>query len=221
MKRLAGYFLILFFIIYIAIYVSLLNIPAVMIYDEDLPSSSSGEYDRYEELLYSFISRGFIDETGRILTNLRSYEGSGDTLSESIGLFMQYCVFTGRKEQFDREVKYLKENMLTGKHLVRWRVGKGKANCNSAIDDLRIIRSLMEAAEKWGSNEYSELAGFLQEGLFNFQVNGRNLYEFYDWETEKSRHRIPLCYLDLYTLDGLSDFNRGWLSVEEKGLSII
>jgi hypothetical protein len=134
---------------------------------------------------------------------------------------MQYCVFAGRREQFDREVKYLKENMLTGEQLVRWRVGKGKANCNSAIDDLRIIRSLMEAAEKWGSDEYSELAGFLQEGLFNFQVNGRNLYEFYDWETEKSKRRIPLCYLDLYTLDELSEFNRGWLSIEEKGLSII
>lgn len=221
MKRLAGYFLILFFIIYIVIYVSLLNIPTVMIYDQGLPSLASSEYDKYEELLYSFISRGFVDETGRVITNLQSYEGSGDTLSESIGLFMQYCVFAGRREQFDREVKYLKENMLTGEQLVRWRVGKGKANCNSAIDDLRIIRSLMEATEKWGSDEYSELAGFLQEGLFNFQVNGRNLYEFYDWEAEKSRHRIPLCYLDLYTLDELSEFNRGWLSVEEKGLSII
>lgn len=221
MKRMAGYFVILFFIIYIVIYISLLNIPTVMVYEEGLQSTASSEYDKYEELLYSFISRGFVDDTGRIITNLQSYEGSSDTLSESMGLLMQYCVLTGRKEQFDREMMYLKKNMLTGENLVRWRVGKGKANCNAAIDDLRIIRALMEAAEKWGSDEYSDLAGFLQEGLFNFQVNGRNLNEFYDWEAEKGSHRIPLCYLDLYTLDELSDFNKGWLSVEEKGLSII
>lgn len=221
MKRLAGYFIILFFIIYITIYVSLLNIPTVMLYEEGLPSSASGEYGKYEEMLYNFISRGFVDETGRIITNLQPYEGSSDTLSESMGLFMQYCVFTGRKEQFDREVRYLNEQMLTGDHLVRWRVGKEKASCNSAIDDLRIIRALMEASEKWGSREYSDLAGFLQEGLFNFQVDGRNLNEFYDWEAEKSRRRIPLCYLDLYTMDELSEFNKAWLSLEEKGLSII
>lgn len=221
MKRLVGLFIILFFIIYIVIYISLLNIPDVMVYDEGLPSSARGEYVENEELLYNFISRAFVDEDGRILTNLQSYEGSSDTLSESTGLLMQYCVLAGKKGQFDREVKFLKENMLTDKNLIRWRAGKNKANCNAAIDDLRIIRALTEASEMWGGKEYSDLAGFLQEGLYNFQVNGRNLYEFYDWESEKSKHRIPLCYLDLYTIDSLSDFNKGWLGVEEKSLSII
>ncbi len=221
MKRLAGFLIFLFFIIYMVIYISILNIPAVMLYDEGLPSSANSEYVPYEELLYNFISRGFVDENGRVITNLKSYQGSGDTLSESVGLFMQYCVLDGKREQFDREVKFLKEKMLTDKHLVRWRVGKSNAGCNAAIDDLRIIRALTDASEKWGEGEYADLAGFLQEGLFSFQVNGRNLYEFYDWMTEKNKHRIPLCYLDLYTMDGLSEFNRNWLNIEERGLSII
>jgi endo-1,4-beta-D-glucanase Y len=221
MKKLAGVLIILFFATYFVIYISILNIPTVIIYDESLPALANEGYVKYEELLYNFISRSFVDDTGRIITNLRAYEGSGDTLSESIGLFMRYCVLAGKKKQFDREVKFLTENMLAKDRLVRWRVGKDGADCNAAIDDLRIIRALTDAYEKWGTKEYWDLAGFLQEGLFEFQVNGRSLYEFYDWKTEKNSRRIPLCYLDLYTMDCLSEFNKGWLGVEEKGLSIL
>lgn len=221
MKKLAGLVLIPILLLYLAIYVSFINIPVTMVYDEDRPRAENGAFRQYEDSLYSFMMRHFVDENGAVITNVRSYEGSSDTLSESVGLLMRYCVLTGRRDQFDREAEYLRDNMLTDRNLVPWRAGKSAAACNAAIDDLRIIRALEEAAEQWGRKDYSDLAGFLQEGLFNRQVNGRDLYEFYDWGSEKSRHRIPLCYLDLYTLDSLSEFNRGWLNVEEKGLSIV
>lgn len=221
MKKLAGLVLIPIFLLYLAIYVSFINVPVIPVYEDKGPPAQTGGFRQYEDPLYSFIMRNFVDEDGAIVTNLRHYEGSGDTLSESVGLFMQYCVLADRKDQFDREVDYLKKNMLTNRNLIPWKYGKSAAGCNAAIDDLRIIRALEEAFERWGNRDYHDLSGFLQEGLFNLQVNGRNLYEFYDWGAEKSPHRIPLSYLDLYTLDGLSEFNKSWLNVEEKGLSVI
>lgn len=221
MKKLAATFLILVLFIYIAIYFSLQRIPVTAVYDEYLPAGTANEYRQLEKDLFDFIGRNLLKPDGEIITNVQKYDGSGDTLSESVGFLMNYCVATGKKELFDRELMFLKNRMLVDGSFIKWRVGKNAANCNAAVDDLRIIRALLDAYDKWGLKEYLDLAGFLQQGLYDMQVSGRDLCEFYDWVSEKSRFSVPLCYLDLYTIDRVSDFNTGWLSVEENALSVI
>lgn len=221
MKKLAGAFLILMFICYTAIYLSLQRIPVTDAFTEVESPGITSENRQLEKNLFSFINKNLLRNDGEIITNLQKYDGSSDTLSESVGLLMSYCVMTGKKELFDKEVAFLKNRMIVDGSYIKWRVGNSAANCNAAIDDLRIVRSLMDAYDKWGLREYLDLAGFAQQGLYNKQVIGHNLYEFYDWASDKAKPSVPLCYLDIYSIDRLSDFNTGWLSVEENALSII
>jgi hypothetical protein len=221
LKRLISSFLIIGFLCYLAVHLTFVSIPITEVYDEGIHSSKTGKYNDIENSLFNFINRNLLRSDGSILTNIQKNKGSENTLSESVGLLMDYCALEGKKELFDRELNFLKDKMLAEDRYIKWRVGGDNADCNAAIDDLRIIRALMDAYDKWGSREYIDMAGFLQDGIYGRQVSGRNLYELYDWKADKSKRAIPLCYLDIYTLDRISDFNKGWLPVEEKAVTII
>jgi hypothetical protein len=168
-----------------------------------------------------FISEKLAGADGSIATNLNSSDGSSDTLSESVGLLMNYYVLTGSKELFDREAAFLKNKMLADNNLVKWKVGKTEASCNAAIDDLRIAGVLFDAFELWGEEEYYNLAGFIQDAVYSLQVEDYQLYELCDWSSGKCRQTIPLCYLDLHAMDRAGSFNPGWLKVVDRSVSII
>ena len=221
MKKLAGAFLILLFIGYTAIYLSFQRIPVTDAFTEVASSGTISDNKQLEKNLFDFINKNLLRNDGEIITNLQKYDGSSDTLSESVGFLMNYCVMTGKKELFDKEVAFLKNRMVVDGSYIKWRVGNNAANCNAAIDDLRIVRALLDAYDKWGLREYLDLAGFVQLGLYNKQVIDRNLCELYDWVSDKTKPSVPLCYLDIYSIDRFSDFNTGWLSVEENALSVI
>ncbi|MCX7842730.1 MAG: glycosyl hydrolase family 8 [Clostridia bacterium] len=177
---------------------------------------------QYEKALLSFVYRAFLKENGEIHTNTIFTSGDGgDTLSESIGLLMEYSVLKRDKALFDKEFGFLKARMLHESKLVKWKAGSVEINCNAAIDDLRIVRALLDAYNLWDEKEYFDTAGFIQHSIYSKQVDNGYLMEFYDWKLGLARKSIPLCYLDLYTLDRSSIFNEGWGEVVNKGLDII
>lgn len=221
MKRIFGMLFILAIGCYLAVYLTFLSIPSTEVFNDIMPDTPVGRYNAFEDSLYDFIDKHLTGGEGEILTNLQNYSGSKDTLSESAGLMMNYSILSNKYEQYDRQFKFLKSRLLSDGKFIRWRTGAGSANCNAAIDDLRIIRALLDGYEIWGGKKYYNMAGDLQESLFKYQVKDRFLYELYDWKSEKSKHTTPLCYLDLYTMDRMSEFNPEWLMVEEKALSII
>lgn len=196
--------------------------PAIKAFVEAEPEELlKNGYMEQEDSLFKFIEKHMSDGNGGILTNLTAKKGKKEVLSESVGLMMNYAVIKGNRELFEKELKYLKENLLSGNSLVKWRVVDENTHCNAAIDDLRIIRSLLDAYNIWGSDEYLNTAGFIQQGLYDCQVDSGEFYEFFDWKTGKSKKRIPLCYLDLYTLDRISMFNEGWGEVANNGIFLI
>lgn len=174
-----------------------------------------------KKALNDFIYKYFTDADGSIATNLRAYDGSTDTLSESVGLLLNNCILSDNKELFDKEVSFLKKELLNENYLVRWKTGKTQTVCNCAIDDLRIACALLDAYTLWGDSEYNNLAGFIQEAIYENQVSDYNLFELYDWKSGKARQMIPLCYFDLYTIDRAGKFNKGWYKVEDRGISVI
>lgn len=220
-SRLAATFLMFAFVSYLAVYLMFAVAPVSDVFNEAGQLEPAGENAGREKAVYGFIQKYLMDSNGSLKTNIARYEGSEDTLSESIGLIMNYCVLSGKKEQFDREITFLQENMLAGGNLIKWRVGKSKANCNAAIDDLRIVRALMEAYDLWGIKEYRDLAGFIQQDLYEKQVWNGNLCEFYDWASDRSKHSIPLCYLDLHTMDRVGVFNNNWFLTEKRARAVI
>ena len=221
MKKLLGILFVLLILCYFAVYVTFLSIPAAEVFNEALPVSKLNRLNIQEENVFGFIYGNLLGGDGEIYTNVQKYDGSRDTLSESVGLLMNYCVLSEKKELFEKELNFLNDRMLTDGQFIKWRLGAGGANCNASIDDLRIIRALLDASDRWGSKEYYNMAGLLQLSIFQRQVNERNLYELYDWKSGKGKHSTPLCYLDLYTIDRMSEYNTAWLAVEDRALSIV
>jgi hypothetical protein len=134
---------------------------------------------------------------------------------------MEYSILRGRKDLFERTFSYLKKNLLVENCYIKWKKGPGEVTCNSAIDDMRIIRALLDAYNLWGNKEYYDTAGFIQEALFRNQAVNGKLNELYDWKSGSVKNRIPLCYLDLYTMYRLEEFNAGWRDVSERGIYIL
>ena len=221
LKRIIGMLFILAVCSYIAIYMTFLSIPASEVFSEVMPDTPVSRYDILEDSLFDFVVSNLAGKDGEVRTNLQNYPGSRDTLSESVGLLMNYCVLSNKHEQFVKEFSFLRSHLMTDGRFVKWRVGESKTYCNASIDDLRIIRALLDGYDRWGNKEFYNMAGILQESIFSNQVKDRSLYEFYDWKNGKSKHRTPLCYLDLYTVDRISEFNPAWLAVEEKALSVV
>lgn len=221
MKRIVVIALVLVILIYISFYITLGSIPLVDEYNEVVSVTAIGEYSGYEAGLFRFAEANLIKEDGGVITNLCDYEGSKDTLSESVGLLMKYAVESNRPKLFKQESGFLRSRMMTEKGFIKWRAGGSNAYCNASIDDLRIIGALLEAYDKWGSKEYYDLAGELQLRIYDKQVKGYNLCDLYDWKIDAHRYMTPLCYLDLHTLYRLAEFNEGWVKAEERAASII
>ena len=184
-------------------------------------SSYSAYFQKYEKLALNFIKKNLMRENGGIISNTSHSKSGSDILSESTGLFMDYSVIKGDRKLFDRQYGFLKERLLSGNNLVKWKSSQTEINCNAAIDDLRIVRALLDAYALWGDRTYFDTAGAISGALYSNQVKDGCLYELYDWKYNTSKKSIPLCYLDLYTIDRASLFNEGWGEVVNRGLNIL
>jgi endo-1,4-beta-D-glucanase Y len=217
-KKLIAAFLLFAVICYIGCYLTLLNAPLATVYkDENLKKLF---YRKKEDDLYNFIENNFIGKDGGVYTKIKSSSNDNATLAESVGILMNYYLLKGEKDLFDKELNFLKDNLLTRDNFIKWKTG-ANITCNAAIDDLRIIRVLMDAYDEWKDEEYFNIAGFVQERIYNVQVKNGCLAEFYDWKKNTTKDSVPLCYLDSYTMDRLKVFNNNWSKVAERALTII
>jgi hypothetical protein len=218
MKKLIAAFLLFAVICYMGCYLTLSNIPLATVYkDENLKKLF---YRKKEDDLYNFIKNNFIGKNGEIYTRIKSRPSDNSTLSESIGILMNYYLLKGEKDLFDKEFNFLKNNLLTQDSLIKWKTGEN-ITCNAAIDDLRIIRVLMNAYDEWQDEEYFNTAGFVQESIYKAQVKNGFLTELYDWGNNRTRDIVPLCYLDSYTMSRLEVFNNNWPKIAERTLTTI
>lgn len=221
-RRYVGTFVVLaVFCCYIVCYMALSSKPVFSVFhriDRKRP-----DYVQAEEALLNFIENNMAGQDGSIFTRIKDHKPMREVLSESVGLFMEYCLERNRKDLFDRELAFLKKYMIADEKFIKWRIGdeEGDGTCNTAIDDLRIIRALLEADIKWNDKGCYNLAGFIQQGIYETQVEDLRLYEFYDWNSNTSRKNIPLCYIDLCTFDTLRQFNREWQVLADRMLPVI
>lgn len=195
------------------------TIPVATVYNADRPKELY--YRQKEAELLNFIEKNLTGENSEIYTNIKKSEEPGEILSESIGLMMNYCIIRQKKELFDKNFSFLKNELLTENYFIKWRKGKEKTVCNAVIDDLRIIRTLLDAYDIWGDQEYFDMAGFIQQCIYSNQLDELNLCELYDWEKGECRESIPLCYIDFYTLDRLRNFNVSWPVVADRGFAVV
>ena len=125
-----------------------------------------------EQILLDFVNDKLTDEKGGIKTNYTEENSDGDitkgssVLSESEGLMLIYYLHRGSKEDFNRTLQYIKENMILESGVISWRVEGNKPSLTSAtIDDLRIIKALLLATEKWKDQSYRRMALNISQGI--------------------------------------------------------
>ncbi len=181
----------------------------------EIPEKTEADYSGYEEerlALESFINRYFIED-GFFRTNLTdSPQGeiaSGeDILSESLGLLMLYYLKIDQPEKFDVQVTILSEHFMNYNKLVKCRIRREieKKTVNATIDDLRIAKALMMAADKWQRDEYKVIAEELSTHLLTHCIIEDQLRSYDSPESPKA----PLVYYDLGAMQWLGQFNKEW-----------
>lgn len=183
------------------------------------------EYSLYDEQIQAldhFISRYFLDQ-GLVQTNLKKTEptklASGeDMLSESVGLMLQYYVRTDQPEAFADHLTLSNEILMKNNGLYQWRYRKGQDEAvSAAVDDLRIIKALLLASDKWGSESYKQQASQLSRALLKHCIREGQLLAYDTPDAELA----PLFYYDLRTIAHLARFDDKWEAVYRNAEAMI
>lgn len=179
-----------------------------------------------EEILYDFINEKLMNELGGIYTNYNNVSTEGDLtkghdiLSESQGIILNYYLYKNDQAKFDESFKYIKENMFLKNELISWRIESNKSSEVSAtIDDLRIARALIIAAEEFDNLKYRYYGIKISNGIYKNLIQDNRLIDFHDGYGKSNV--TTLCYLDLYALKLFSLFEDKWKDVYNKSIEII
>lgn len=160
-----------------------------------------------EQFITSKLTGEYGVYTNFIETDQSAEAASGhEVLSESASLMMLAAVRSGQQEQFAEQWNLAKQifDMNSG-FSYRYSPKQQKLYpLNAAVDDLRMIRALYEAGDKFGDKHYTAEADKYGERFYDYNVKDGNLYDFYDMEYSSTNTFVTLCYINLGTLRKLS-----------------
>lgn len=189
-------------------------------------SASNYSKSEYENICYRFVVKNMI-EAGGVHTNYLNmpYEDEKatgyDVLSESQGLIMEYASLTQDYKLFKSSLKFVEKNLnLPQILLYRYSNSGRKFTVNAAIDDLRIIKALIYASDVF-SRKYNHMAKKFSDRFYSTNVKDYFLYDFYDINTSNTNEFITLCYIDLKTMNLISNWNSDWQNVYDNMLNIL
>ena len=179
-----------------------------------------------EEVLLGFINTKLMNDNHGIKTNYNDSTSEGDItkgysiLSESQGMMLLYYIDRDRKGEFDEILSYIKDNMLLKSGVVSWRIDGSEASKTSAsIDDLRIVKALLLASERWKDNSYRSVAFKISKGIKKELLDNDLLADFNDGD-EKSI-KTTICYLDLPAFKILSNLDNEYKPIYKKSLELM
>ncbi len=187
-------------------------------------------YSEAEILCYNFLLNKLSSNAGGIYTNhlksdeILDYATGYEILSESSGLIMLYYVEKDNQTEFDKQIALVEKAMVNKVGLLRWRILEDDlriGETSASIDDLRIIRSLIYAHDKWGDVTYLNKATDLAETMLQYNVTEENLNNYYNVYDQSRASEIDLAYIDLLTMKELSQYNRKWHKLYKNGVKLI
>jgi len=116
-------------------------------------------------------------------------------LSESVGLWLTYLLKKDDQARFDEQFEVINHYFLEKKFIV-WRIdGKKQATVNALIDDLRIMRALFDAGEKWNDERYISLGKTIGKNIVKYGMQKGTFVDFVDVHTHKKANTITLSYI--------------------------
>jgi hypothetical protein len=207
--------LIKMFIVFVSLAISGIGAYYLIAASEPDKEKIYTDFSRYKKertALEGFIGKHFIHD-GFIRTNLIETEpgalASGeDFLSESAGLLMLYYLSRDERQKFAAEVNLLMTRFLNGNRLIKWRIRRGlnRETVNATVDDLRIVKALMMAAQKWDRKDYQSFAKKLSAQLLKHCVIG-NALKAYD---SPNSPKAPFVYYDFEAMRLMGEFDEKW-----------
>lgn len=179
-----------------------------------------------EEILLEFINTKLMVDNQGIKTNFKENESEGDItkgksiLSESEGMMLLYYIDRDKQREFDEILSYVEDNMILKSGVVSWRIEGGEiSNTSATIDDLRIVKALLLASERWKDTSYRSLAFKISKGIKKELLDNDLLADFNDGN-EKSI-KTTICYLDLPALKILSNLDNEYKPIYKKSLELM
>ncbi|EKS9954485.1 TPA: hypothetical protein IU311_001475 [Enterococcus faecalis] len=123
-----------------------------------------------------------------------------ELLSESSGLYLRNLAFD-TQGRFDNFYKQTKDTFYDGVQF-SYRIDEqgNKYNVNASIDDLRIIRSLIEAGGHFKTDQYDQEIKKLGKSFMKTSMKDNILIDFYDSKSKQQSSETSLFYIDLITL---------------------
>lgn len=188
----------------------------------------------------AFNSQIAIDRIERALdANLRSDIGvlmtnldNSSLLSETISLEMEYRARAGDRESFDRQLSLMKKNFQSPFRLLYWKLndkGKPSSPSNASIDDLRAVRALFYAYDRWGDDSFKKEAISLADSIFSYNVRKNVLSDGSSWKESITGSsiqfgpgkKLSLSSIDVFTLKRLTSIDSKWLPVARNSIGIL
>ncbi|MDO7908054.1 hypothetical protein Q5741_16700 [Paenibacillus sp. JX-17] len=126
-----------------------------------------------------------------------------EVLSESAGLLLRYEVRRGERGPFDQTLA-LATKTFDQSSGFSYRYSPKldqRYPVNAAIDDLRIIQAMYEAANTFKEEAYRKEADVKGQRLYQYNVKDGYLYDFYDENLKTVNSFITLCYVNLSVLE--------------------
>lgn len=195
--------------------------------DGGLSSAGQNRMDEREKICFEFLADNMITEQGGVRTNYLDKAKNADlatgveVLSESMGLLMLYAVELRDEALFQRSLRFVEDYLDTGRILsYRYSPESGAYGVNAFVDDIRIVRALLEADEAFGGG-YLDTALDYANRLYDTNVKGDRVYDMYDEPHGTTNDFITLCYIDLDTIRRLSEHDPKWEEIFESMRNIV
>ena len=161
-----------------------------------------------------------LQREGGVFTNYLPGEGNGawaaghSVLSESQGLMLAYYARTGNRDMAARTIAFVQDHLDLGT-MLSYRLDENQYRfpVNAAVDDLRLIGAMLQAAEAFGRLEYLDQAVSYAGRLYGTNVRGRGLADFFDGQYGQAGGYATLCYSDLAAMGAVSVYDGRWLPV--------
>ena len=133
-----------------------------------------------------------------------------ESLSESLGLYMEYALLADNQALFDDSYRLLMQYFIEPDGFVNWKLaedGQSEVFANALVDDLRISLALFQAGKKWGEPRYEKTA--TQIGHYTAQSNVYNdtLTDYYVKKEGLPSEVVTLSYIEPSALTRLAEEN--------------
>lgn len=215
-------FLVLSLIIFMTLFLVLNLLSKKLLIDEIQEDAYySNEKGRYELLKflreYFFVQDVPLIRTSFIEENLMAT--GEEILSESLALYLEYALINDEAQEYKSAVTILKEFFIDEDYLIRWKIKYNdqpplSPTINAPVDDLRIIRTLFLAGERFENDEYIELAVKLSDALYEHTVQNNHLLAF----NHPSAKKAPLVYNDFFAFYLIQNHDSRWRPVLNKSI---